>query len=238
MRLAPGLAPGAAALGLAGAAAAALLSNRVATAAAIAVLLLAIVMRAPARRRWPYVVGGLVSGLGVFLLSPVLAVHGSHVLWSGPIVPMLGPLDVTREEISSAALHGSRLAAVAFAFAAYALLLDHDRLLAAVAGARRSALMAALAIRLMPTLERDAVGLAEAVRGRGVAVEGLRGRGRLLSPLVAGSLERALNLAESMEARGFGRAGRTRQPQARWRARDWTTVALAAAVAAGAALWL
>ena len=232
------LAPGAAALALAGVAAAALLTDRVATAVAIAVLLFAVVMRAPARRRWPYVVGGLVSALGVFLLSPLLAVHGSHVLWSGPIVPVLGVLDVTREEIASAALNGARLAAVSFAFAVYALLLDHDRLLAAVAGARRSALMAALAIRLMPTLERDAVGLAEAVRGRGVEVEGLRGRGRLVSPLVAGSLERALNLAESMEARGFGRAGRTSQTRARWRVRDWAVVVLAVAFAVGAALWL
>lgn len=232
------LAPGAAALGLAGVAAAALLTDRVATAVAIAAFLFAIVMRAPARRRWPYVIGGLVSALGVFLLSPLLAVHGSQVLWGGPTVPVLGVLDVTREEIALAALNGARLAAVAFAFAAYALLLDHDRLLAAVAGARRSALMAALAIRLMPTLERDAVGLAEAVRGRGVEVEGLRGRGRLVSPLVAGSLERALNLAESMEARGFGRAGRTRQPRAGWRVHDWAVVVLAVALAAGAALWL
>ena len=65
----------------------------------------------------------------------------------------------------------------------------------------------ALATRLVPTLERDAAGLVEALRGRGVEVSGLRGRARLLSPLLAGSLERALNLAEAMEARGYGRPG-------------------------------
>ena len=66
----------------------------------------------------------------------------------------------------------------------------------------------------MPTLERDAAGFAEAVRGRGLAVSGVRGHARLLSPLVAGSLERAGNLAEAMEARGYGRPGATRAPGA------------------------
>ena len=44
-----------------------------------------------------------------------------------------------------------------------------------------------------------------ALRGRGV--RGLGTASRLLSPLLAGSLERGLNLAEAMEARGYGRAG-------------------------------
>src|SRR5204863_453855 len=90
-------------------------------------------------------------------------------------------------------------------FAAYALWLDHDRLVQAAGFARRSVLAVALATRLVPALERDAVGLVEALRGRGVEPEGLRGRARLVSPLLAGSLERSLNLAEAMEARGFGR---------------------------------
>ena len=109
----------------------------------------------------------------------------------------------------------------------YALLLDHDRLLGAASWARRSALAVALATRLVPTLERDAVGLVESLRGRGVEVEGARARARLLSPLLAGSLERGLNLAEAMEARGFGRPAaraRRRRPgrastSSRWRRR-------------------
>ena len=57
--------------------------------------------------------------------------------------------------------------------------------------ARRSALAVALATRLVPSLERDAAGLVEAMRGRGLRLEGARGYATLLSPLVAGSLERA-----------------------------------------------
>ena len=40
-----------------------------------------------------------------------------------------------------------------------------------------------------------------------VELKGARAYSSLLSPLVAGSLERASNLAEAMEARGFGREG-------------------------------
>ncbi len=64
----------------------------------------------------------------------------------------------------------------------------------------------------MPVLERDARDLRVALRGRRVEL----GPVRLLSPLLAGSLERGLNLAEAMEARGYGRAGRTRAPQPSW----------------------
>jgi energy-coupling factor transport system permease protein len=96
----------------------------------------------------------------------------------------------------------------------------------------------ALATRLVPTLERDALGLAEAVRGRGVAVEGIRGRARLLSPLVAGSLERAASLAEAMEARGYGRATHSKAPGARWKPWDHAAIAVAALLVAAGALWL
>lgn len=226
-----------AALCLACAAAAALLADQLWAVGAIAGLLLVVVMRAPRRRRRVYVIAALSSGLGVFVLSPLFAVVGSDVLWSGPTLPVLGPIDVTSEELRVAALNALRLTAVALAFSAYALLLDHDRLLASAGFIRRSALAAALATRLLPTLERDASGLVEAVRGRGVAVEGVRGRARLVSPLVAGSLERALCLAEAMEARGFGRPGRTHVPRPPWGWADRVAVTGAALLVTGGALW-
>ena len=90
----------------------------------------------------------------------------------------------------------------------------------------------------MPSLERDAAGLAESIRGRGVALEGARGYATLLSPLVAGSLERASSLAEAMEARGFGRPGATRAPRPPWSMRDRLALAVAAVLVLVAALWL
>lgn len=223
---------------LAGLAAAALLADRTISVAIIAAVLLAVCLRAPRHRRWPYLVGTLASGLVLFLFSPLVASYGGVVYWDGPTIPVIGTVDVTSEELAEALFQGLRLAAVGLAFAAYALLLDQDRLLLAGGRLRRSVLAVALATRLVPTLERDAAGYVEALRGRGVAVAGLRGRARLLSPLVAGSLERSLNLAESMEARGFGRAGRTRAPSPPWSAWDHLALAGAALVVLAGVLWL
>ncbi len=231
--------PGAAALVLACVAAAALLADRLATLMLLVGVLLALCLRAPVRRRRPYLVGALSSAVGVIVLSPLLWSSGAGtLLWEGPTVPVLGTIDVSTDELYEAALSGLRLAAVALAFSAYALLLDHDQLVAAARGARRSALTVALATRLLPTLERDALGMAEAVRGRGVELDGVRGYASLLSPLVASSLERASCLAEAMEARGFGRQGATRAPRASWRTGDRVAVVLGGALVLVAVLWL
>jgi energy-coupling factor transporter transmembrane protein EcfT len=226
--------PAAAVALLAALGAAALLAEHLVPVAVIAFVLFVVCLRAPTERRHFYLVGTLLSAGALFLLTPFIETIGSHPIWSGPIVPVLGELDITHEELVSAGVNALRLAAVGFAFAAYALLLDHDGLLRAVRFARP----AALATRLMPTLERDAAGFVEALRGRGVELNGVRGRAVLLSPLLASALERGLNLAEAMEARGYGRPGRTSIPKPGWRARDGAVIAIAVAIVIVGALWL
>lgn len=233
------MSPAPAALLLAAAGSAALLSERLWAIGALAALLLAICLRAPSERRGVYLFGALTTGLGLLVLSPFLwSSPDGTILWEGPSIPVLGPLDVTTTELYEAALNALRLTALGLAFAAYALLLDHDRLVAAAGAARRSALAVALATRLVPSLERDAAGLAESVRGRGMRLQGARGYATLLSPLVAGSLERATSLAEAMEARGFGRSGTTRAPRAPWSVRDRLAVPLSVLLVLVAVLWL
>lgn len=232
------MSPAPAAALLAAAAAAALLAEHTISVAVLAVALLALCLRAPRGRRWPYLMGSLSAAAMIFLLSPFLQHLGTHIVWTGPQLPVFGTLDVTGEELEVALFQALRFAAVALAFTAYALLLDHDRLIQAAGFARRSVLAVGLATRLVPTLERDARGLVEALRGRRVPVEGVRGHARLLSPLVAGSLERGLNLAEAMEARGYGRAERTRLPRPPWTRLDRTALAVAPILVATGALWL
>lgn len=222
---------------LASLAAVALIADRGWVVALIAGGLFVVCLAAPRSRRWLYISGTLISALSVFVISPLVSHVGTHVIWAGPHVPVIGYLDVTSEEIAAAGIQALRLAAVGLAFAAYALLLDLDRLLQAAGFARRSVLAVGLATRLVPTLERDAAGFVEALRGRGVHVDGIRGHARLLSPVLAGSLERALTLAEAMEARGFGRAGRTRAPRPPWTRLDRVGLAAAMLLLVGA-LWL
>ena len=221
-----------------GLAAAALLAQRTTSVAVLAGVLLVVCLRAPGPRRWPYLVGALGSAVALFVVTPFVERLPGVVYWTGPTIPVVGTLDVTSIELSGALFNACRLAAVSLAFAAYALWLDHDRLVQAAGFARRSVLAVALATRLVPALERDAAGLVEALRGRGVEPEGLRGRARLVSPLLAGSLERSLNLAEAMEARGFGRAGPTRMVQPPWGPLDRLAVAGAVLAIVMGALWL
>jgi energy-coupling factor transport system permease protein len=233
------LSPVPATLLFAAAGGAGLLADRIWALGILTAVLLAVCLRAPAERRLPYLFGALATGAGVMVVSPLVASVGYDVLWEGgPTIPVLGQLDVTTEELREAALNGLRLAALGLAFSAYALLVDHDRLVAAAGFAPRSALAVALATRLVPSLERDAIGLADAVRGRGVPLRGARGYARLLSPLVAGSLERATNLAEAMEARGFGHGQRSRAPARAWSRLDRVAVAGGVAALALGALWL
>jgi energy-coupling factor transport system permease protein len=226
--------PAPAAALLAALATAALLSTSIWSVGASFALLLLVAFRAPAQRRWPYLIGTLSTALLFVVLTPFVEVIGTHELWTGPTIPVLGTLDVTVEELRNGLFQGLRLGAVGLAFAVYALLLDHDRLLAAAGWARRSTVAVALATRLVPLLERDARDLRLGLRGRGVEL----GPVRQLSPLLAGSLERGLNLAEAMEARGFGRTGRTRAPRPPWTLVDRLGLVAAVAVVAVGALWL
>jgi energy-coupling factor transport system permease protein len=219
---------------LAALAVAALLATQLWSVGLIAALLLFVSLRAPAQRRWPYLIGTLTTALLFVVITPFVEVIGTHILWSGPTIPVLGTLDVSTEELHNGLFQGMRLAAVGLAFAVYALLLDHDRLLASAGWARRSTVAVALATRLVPLLERDARDLRVALRGRGVDL----GPIRQLSPLLAGSLERGLNLAEAMEARGYGRPDRTRAPQPAWGLVDVLALVAAVGVVVVGALWL
>ena len=76
----------------------------------------------------------------------------------------------------------------------------------------RSALTASLATRMIPVLAADAQRLAEAQRTRPEdPSRGVRGRVALLSAIVGGSLERSMEVAATLELRGFAVAAEERQ---------------------------
>jgi energy-coupling factor transport system permease protein len=217
---------------------AALTVTRPLSLALLAAALLTLLLQAPWRRARLYLLGIVISSFGLFVIWPLTAHVGSHPLWNGPILPVLGSIDVTREELAAGAVQTLRLATVALAFALWALRLDLDRLVREARLARRSVLTVALATRLIPTLERDAIGFVEALRGRGVEVEGLRGRSRLLAPLVASSLERAFTVAESMEARGYGCSGRAPGVRHRLNRSEYAALVFSVLLVVCSLLWL
>jgi energy-coupling factor transport system permease protein len=110
----------------------------------------------------------------------------------------------------------------------------------------RSALTATLATRMLPVLAADSQRLAEAQRTRpGGAPGGTRGKVALISAVVGGSLDRAMDVAATLEVRGFAgpppeRSGRRRTRRARRSAprRPFSRHDLAFAVSALAVLAL
>jgi energy-coupling factor transport system permease protein len=75
----------------------------------------------------------------------------------------------------------------------------------------RSALTASLATRMIGVLSADSQRLAEAQRTRpGGGASGARARVRLLSAIVGSSLDRSMDVAATLELRGFASAARPR----------------------------
>lgn len=97
----------------------------------------------------------------------------------------------------------------------------------------RSALTASLATRMIPVLGADAQRLAEAQRTRPQgAPRGVRGRVALLSAVVGGSLDRAMDVAATLEVRGFATARRAPRLVRPWSRHDIAFLLSAATVLA------
>jgi len=100
-------------------------------------------------------------------------------------------------------------------FAVWSACVDPDRVLRAVRPfAARSALTATLVSRLVPTAAADGARMAEAGRLRGPAAAPV-GRAALARRLVAGSLDRSVDIAATLELRGYGLGIRSRLPRHR-----------------------
>jgi energy-coupling factor transport system permease protein len=105
----------------------------------------------------------------------------------------------------------------------------------------RSALTATIATRMLPVLAADSLRLAEAQRTRpGGAARGARARVALLSAVVGGSLDRAMDVAATLEVRGYasGRRAPARAGQRLRRALSRHDLAFAASAFAVVALAL
>lgn len=136
-------------------------------------------------------------------------------------VPPFGQIDLTLEALVYGLLFGVRLLVVSLVFAVFTAAVDPDDLLRLLRRASvRSALAATLATRLVPVLAEDARRIGEARRcradggGTGAAAHLV-----VLRAVATGALDRALDVAATLEVRGYGgarrRAGRGGRPWSR-----------------------
>jgi len=93
------------------------------------------------------------------------------------------------------------------------------------------------AMRFVPVIGRKARSVLDAQRARGIPLEpgwkALRHYPAFFSPLLIQSFGLAEELGEAMEARGFGRPGRSFYRECRLKARDWMVMGAAALAAGG-----
>lgn len=152
---------------------------------------------------------GLAIALPIVLVNALVVNRGETVLARLGEWPLLGRVDVTAEALADGAVFGLRAVVVMIAFAVYSACVDPDRVLRALRPlAGRSALTATLVSRLVPVAAADAGRLRDAsgLRGPGAAAVG---RAPLARRLLAGSLDRAVDVAATLELRGYSLEARS-----------------------------
>jgi energy-coupling factor transport system permease protein len=182
---------------------------------------------------------GVALGLLMIVVNALVVRSGETVLARLGEWPLLGQVDVTAEAIAGGLSLGLRAVAVVVAFAVYSACVDPDRVLRALRPiAGRSALTAVLVSRLVPVAEADASRLRDAARLRGPGAAPV-GRGPLLRRLLAGSLDRAVDVAATLELRGYSLdapKAKRRRERSRYDARFYVTAVAVLAVAVGGKL--
>jgi energy-coupling factor transport system permease protein len=149
---------------------------------------------------------GLAIALPIVVVNALVVDRGETVLARLGDWPLLGQVDITLEAIADGCVFGSRAVVVTIVFAVYSACVDPDRVLRALRPlAGRSALTATLISRLVPVAAADAARLRDAGRLRGPGAAPL-GRAALVRRLLAGSLDRAVDVAATLELRGYGLA--------------------------------
>jgi energy-coupling factor transport system permease protein len=161
---------------------------------------------------------GLTLALLIVAVNALVVSRGETVLARLGEWPILGQVDITAEAIGAGAVLGLRAAVVMVGFAVYSACVDPDRVLRALRPlAGRSALTATLVSRLVPVAAADAARLRDAAQLRGPGAAPV-GKAPLARRLLAGSLDRAVDVAATLELRGYSlepprqAAGATRNP--------------------------
>jgi energy-coupling factor transport system permease protein len=183
---------------------------------------------------------GVPFAVAVMAINVLVTRDGATVLFRGPYLPWAGQIDFTLEALVYGAVLGLRILAIFGTAIFLAAAVDTDELLRALRRVSlRSGVTAALALRLFGVLKRDAGRLADAQR---CLPDGGASRLQVLHAVTTGALDRATDVAATLEVRGFGAGGRPPRMPRPWSRHDFaftvSAVALVGiAVGVVAGLW-
>jgi len=156
---------------------------------------------------------GSVVKIGLFFFAltipfNALSNHMGRIIlfWLPMSWPIVGG-PITLEAVIAGATNGLALLTILVVFAAFNAVVDHYQLLRATpAFLFQAGVIMSIAITFVPQMVLSAREIRQAQRIRGHRFRGIRDLLPLIIPLLANGLERAIQLAEAMEARGFGSA--------------------------------
>ena len=153
-------------------------------------------------------------GGSVIIINALVSYHGNHVLAIAPFtLPVLGQPVITLEAIVFGAVMAVKLLVIISSFAFINLTVDPDDVMSVLLKMKlpyKSVLVTSLSTRFIPCLIEDVQRINDAYRTRGVLLDTgnwfkrLKNRAGIIIPLLSNSLDRAVQVAEAMEARAFG----------------------------------
>ncbi|MGA8923365.1 MAG: energy-coupling factor transporter transmembrane component T, partial [Candidatus Dormiibacterota bacterium] len=175
----------------------------------------------------------LIAAFAV-LLNFVSAHLGTTVLFALPdAIPGVGG-PYTLEALSYGVSGGLTIAAAILAAAPLSLLLKSHQVMDALPPAlSRTGTAIAASLNLVPAVATSFTEVTEAQRLRGWRPRGPRSWSEVVVPVVLTSVEGSIQLAESMESRGYGSGSRTSMRTVRLSARDWWLIAATAVAVVG-----
>lgn len=164
-----------------------------------------------ARRHNPRAQWGGLLRLGIWVWAitipfNALSSHlGRYVLFTLPSsLPVIGG-PVTLEGVLFGFLNGLSLVLLLTAFAAFNTAVEQYELLRLVPSAfYHAGMVASIAVTFVPVMTATFADIRQAQMLRGHRFRGIRDLLPLIAPLLASALERSIQLAEAMEARGYG----------------------------------
>ena len=171
------------------------------------------------------------------LINALVVRDGGTVLWRFGAVPVAGELDLTAEALLYGLVLGLRVVVIVSAFALLVAVVDADEVLRRMRRpAFRSALTATLATRMAGVLARDARRMDDARRCRPDGGGGTLARLALVRAVSAGALDRAVDVAATLELRGYATRGPVVFARDPW-SRDDQAVAVSVALMAATMAW-
>ncbi|KEO84505.1 energy-coupling factor transporter transmembrane component T [Tumebacillus flagellatus] len=161
--------------------------------------------------------------LMILVINTLVNKNGATLLCRTANLPVLGQIRITWEALLYGLVMGLRMLVFFAIFALMRNWLSADRALGLSAKvAKRSAVTAMMTTRLIPYLSEQSQQIGDVLRTRGVkfdeggVLQRLAARRPLLNVLLLSSLEGSWQVAEAMEARGFGQGKRTSYTKERW----------------------